>query len=161
MPQRKMLLLLSLKLLFTRSECYVVFYLNNIIVHGSLIFIPVESSGFLREPNCSARQGSSGNQAYTESKSCARRNRKCWSPQTDSEKGEIPETYSQRMAYDFFCPFFFFFLLKCCASILLQNAKAETTKVVDRKTNTRAEKAQVVQQPKIVVFAPVQVRLLG
>lgn len=87
-PQRKMLLLLSLKLLFTRSECYVVFYLNNIIVHGSLIFIPVESSGFLREPNCSARQGSSGNQAYTESKSCARRNRKCWSPQTDSEKGD-------------------------------------------------------------------------
>lgn len=111
-PQRKMLLLLSLKLLFTRSECYVVFYLNNIIVHGSLIFIPVESSGFLREPNCSARQGSSGNQAYTESKSCARRNRKCWSPQTDSEKGEIPETYSQRMAYDFFCPFFFFFFTK-------------------------------------------------
>ncbi|XP_038820870.1 G2/mitotic-specific cyclin-B1 [Salvelinus namaycush] len=40
---------------------------------------------------------------------------------------------------------------------LKKNAKAETTKVVDRKTSTRTEKAQVVQAPKIVVFPPVQV----
>ncbi|XP_071219223.1 G2/mitotic-specific cyclin-B1-like isoform X2 [Salvelinus alpinus] len=40
---------------------------------------------------------------------------------------------------------------------LKKNAKAETTKVVDRKTSTRAEKAQVVQAPKIVVFPLVQV----
>ncbi|CAB1332715.1 unnamed protein product [Coregonus sp. 'balchen'] len=40
---------------------------------------------------------------------------------------------------------------------LKKDAKAEPTKVVERKASTRAEKAPEVQQPKIVVFAPVQV----
>lgn len=89
MPQQNVLLLPSLTLLFTRSVCCIVFYFNKIVFYMVPFFFPVESSGFLREPNCPARQGSSGNQAYTENTSCAWRNRKCWCPQTDSEKGDF------------------------------------------------------------------------
>lgn len=163
MPQQNVLLLPSLTLLFTRSVCCIVFYFNKIVFYMVPFFL------FLQN-----RLGSSENQTALPGKVVLGTKPTL---RTRAALGEIGNVGVPRQTLK---KVTFYILGQLhnaqvsrypvsstkirCFIFILQDAKAEPTKVVERKASTRLATVPEVQQPPKVISPvklEVQVRFLG